>query len=145
MMTHQPMPMDAARSVAIDATNDSLNAAQLHILQHSIGADKYGRRGRYSDRNHFVTGEGSDDHPSCMKLVADGLMTRTPGNAITGGDDLFRVTKAGYEYVRLHSPRPPPEPKLTRSQKRYREWLRIDPGYSFAEWIGVPRSGRRHG
>ncbi|TPG50705.1 hypothetical protein EAH75_04505 [Rhodanobacter glycinis] len=118
-------------------------ADDLHILQHALGVDKYGQGDQY--RNHFVTGEGSIDHPVCMRLVDAGLMTRTCGHTLTGGDDLFRVTPAGIEYVALHSPAPQPEPKLTQSQKRYREWLRADPGYSFAEWIGVPREGRRYG
>lgn len=117
--------------------------AQLHILQHALGVDQYGRGKQY--RNHFVTGEGSDDFGACMALVDAGLMTRTPGNAITGGDDLFRVTPKGVDYVALHSPAPPPAPKLSRSQKRYLNYLNVDPGCSFAEWIGVPREARRHG
>lgn len=28
----------------------------LKILQHSLGADEYGRMQRYSDRNHYVAG-----------------------------------------------------------------------------------------
>ncbi|MFA6231013.1 MAG: hypothetical protein WC617_12710 [Rhodanobacter sp.] len=144
MMTHQPTPIDTSSALTSDATIDGLIAAQLHILQHALGVDQYGQGAQY--RNHFVTGKGSNDFDACMALVDNtGLMTRTPGNAITGGDDLFRVTPKGVDHVALHSPAPPPEPKLTRSQKRYREWLRIDPGYSFAEWIGVPRSGRRYG
>ncbi len=118
-------------------------AVGLTILQHALGVDRYGRGEQY--RNHFVTGKGSKDFDGCMALVDAGLMTRTPGNAITGGDDLFRVTPAGVDFVALQSPTPPPAPKLTRSQKRYRAWLDADCGYSFAEWIGVPRSGRRYG
>lgn len=118
-------------------------ATHLHILQHALGLDRYGQGESY--RNHFVTGRGSIDFDPCMALADAGLMTRTPGNAITGGDDLFRVTPRGVDYVALNSPAPPPAPKLTRSQKRYQEWLNADPGYSFAEWLGVPRSGRRYG
>lgn len=115
--------------------------AHLHVLQHALGVDRYGQGEQY--RNHFVTGKGSADFDACMALVDAGLMTRTPGNPVTGEDDLFRVTPKGVDFVALQSPAPPP--KLTRSQRRYQEWLDADCGYSFAEWLGVPRSGRRYG
>lgn len=114
--------------------------AQLHILQHALGVDQYGRGQQY--RNHFVTGGGSTDFPHCMQLVESGLMTRAPGNAITGGDDLYRVTSAGVAYVAHHSPAPP---KLTRSQKRYEAFLDADSGLTFAEWLGIRREARRYG
>ncbi|MET3652510.1 hypothetical protein [Dyella japonica] len=107
----------------------------LQILQHSLGVDQFGRGSQY--RNHFVTGEGSQDHRACMELVAKGLMTRRLGNALSGGDDVFFVTATGIDYVAVNSPAPPPTPKLTRSQKRYQAFLRADTGLSFAEWIGV--------
>ncbi|MDR3444726.1 hypothetical protein [Dyella sp.] len=107
----------------------------LHILQHSLGVNQYGQGAQY--RNHFVTGEGSKDHRACMELVAQGLMTKRSGSQLSGGDDVFFVTPAGIDHVALKSPAPPPEPKLTRSQKRYRDWIRADTGLSFAEWLGV--------
>jgi hypothetical protein len=39
----------------------------LHILQHSLGLNEYGRGTFY--RNRFVTGEGSIDRLLCMELV----------------------------------------------------------------------------
>ena len=120
--------------------NPAASTAQLHILQHALGVDQYGQ-GRCS-RNHFVTGEGSADFGHCLQLVEAGLVTRTPGNANTGWDDLFCATPAGIDYVAGHSPAPP---KLTRSQKRYLEFLNADSGLSFAEWIGVARKELRHG
>jgi hypothetical protein len=92
----------------------------LHILQHSLGVDRFGQGNQY--RNHFVTGEGSTDYPDCQALVAAGLMTRQKGGRLTGGDDAFFVTEAGKAYVAEHSP---PAPKLTASQRRYREWLKV--------------------
>lgn len=106
------------------------DAKQLHILQHSIGADEFGRQRH--DRNHFVTGEGSDDYPHCMALVEACLMTRRAGSAISGGDDIFHVTPAGRAYVAEHSPKPP---KLTASQRRYADYLDADSGMSFGEWL----------
>jgi hypothetical protein len=102
----------------------------LHILQHSLGLDEYGRGPQY--RNHFVTGEGSDDHPLCMALVKDGLMERRGGSVLTGGDDVFIVTHAGIQFVADNSPTPP---KLTRSQKRYQGYLDADCGLTFGEWL----------
>ena len=107
---------------------------KLHILQHSLGLDQYGDGKPY--RAHFVAGPGSDDYDTCRQLVDDGLMIEYPPSQLTGGDSLFRVTPKGIDFVALNSPAPP---KLTRSQKRYREWLKSDCGYSFGEWLkGVP-------
>ncbi len=106
---------------------------QLHILQHSLGVDQYGQGNQY--RNHFVTGPGTNDWPYCQALVAAGLMTCHVPSALTGGMPCFVVTPAGIDAVALQSP---PPPKLTRSQKRYREWLKGDGVYgSFAEFIGA--------
>lgn len=109
----------------------------LHILQHSLGLDQYGQGRQY--RNHFVTGKGSTDYPHCMQLVKSGLMTRRAGNEISGGSDIFSVTEAGKQYVKANSPKPP---KLTRSQQRYRDWLRSDDDLTFGEWLkqlGAPK------
>jgi hypothetical protein len=114
-------------------------ARGLHILQHSLGVDKHGQGRQY--RNHFVTGEGSIDHPDCSALVRAGLMTRQKGGALTGGDDAFFVTDAGKLYVAENSP---PPPKLTRSQQRYRDWLRVSDatGESFIEFCRRKTGGR---
>lgn len=105
---------------------------RLEILQHAIGANQFGRYERSCHRNYFVTGEGSTDHPDCLALVELGFMTRTPGNAITGGGDVFRVTRGGMTYVAENSRTPP---KLTRSQRRYLEWLDADSVFTFGEWL----------
>lgn len=110
---------------------------RLHILQHSLGLDKYGQGRQY--RNHFVTGPGSDDYDNCVSLVADGLMAMRNGSAISGGDPIFSVTQKGIDYVSDNSPKPPPQQKLTRSQKRYQDYLRSGCDMSFAEWLGVAR------
>ena len=74
------------------------DAKQLQILRHSLGLRDDGKGREY--RNHFVTGEGSDDYPSCVALVDAGLMTRCKGNALTGGDDVFYATDAGKDAAR---------------------------------------------
>lgn len=103
----------------------------LHIIQHSLGVDQFGQGNQY--RNHFVTGEGSIDHPICMEAVGLGLMEiRRAKYEMYGGDDVFAVTTAGKQWMAENSPAPP---KLTRSQKRYRAYLDSDSSVSFGEWM----------
>lgn len=112
-----------------------MTPARLHILQHSLGLDQYGQGSWY--RNHYVCGPGHHGYDDCIALVADGLMVERPPRELFGGDSCFVVTQAGKEAVRRESPKPP---KLTRSQKRYREWLRIDNGVKFGDWLKGARS-----
>jgi len=108
---------------------------RLHVLQHSLGLNLYGQGARH--RNHFVTSEGATDWPVCVAAVADGLMTQTKGNAITGGGDVFRVTPAGMVWVQEHSPK---APVLTRAQRVYLAYLRADCSLTFGEWLKAGRS-----
>lgn len=110
---------------------------QLHILRHALGLDWHGRGEFY--RNHFVTGEGSVDHPDCCALVDLGMMKRFPGNAATGQMDCFRVTDAGRQQVREQSPAASP---MTPAQRNYRDWLAADCDMSFIDWLKA-RRGRR--
>ena len=106
---------------------------ELQILQHALGVDQVGRGDQ--NRSHFVTGSGSDDHPTCMALTERGLMKRWDGATLQlGGDDFFRVTEAGRAFVAEHSP---PPPKLTRSQRRYQRYLDADSSLTFREWLGT--------
>jgi len=107
-----------------------MNPKQLHILQHSLGLDQYGRGTFF--RNHFVTGEGSKDHADCMALVAAGLMTMRSGNPLSGGDDVFSVSDAGKKAVVEHSPAPP---KLSKSKQRYQDFLSFDSSVTFIEYL----------
>lgn len=90
-----------------------MTEAQLHTLQHALGLDQYGRGAIY--RNHYVGGA-----EECRPLVSLGYMEEFRASDLTGGDPLFRVTEAGKKAVRSESPK---EPKLTRSQLRYRRFL----------------------
>lgn len=67
---------------------------QIELARHALGLD--GLR-RISFRNHFVTGPGSDDYDHWMAMVKAGHATRRPGSQLTGGDDLFRLTRSGAE------------------------------------------------
>lgn len=105
-----------------------LTPKQLEILQHSLGVDQHGQGPMY--RNHFCA--GSDDEPACRELIALGYMQHHATTAVFP-DFNCSVTAAGKQAVRDESPAPP---KLTRSQRRYRDFLKADSGVSFREWLG---------
>lgn len=111
-----------------------LNDEQLHVLQHSLGVDQYGQGSQY--RNHFVTGTWSDDWPICIGLCALGLMEDRGAREMAAGDHVFTVTPKGAEVMKRQSTKPP---KLTRSQQRYRDFLKADLGITFREWLSIKR------
>lgn len=103
-----------------------MTTKQLEILQHALGVDQYGQGEMY--RNHFCA--GGDDETVCRELVALGYMetfvrTYLPYYNCT-------VTEAGKTMMLAESPKPP---KLSRGQRRYREFLNADTGGSFGEWL----------
>ncbi len=108
---------------------------KLHILQHSLGLDQYGNGRQY--RNHFATGPGGVDFVLCIELAKMGLMKDCGTRSFLGDMHCFVVTREGKKYIEQNSPKPPPIPKLTASQKRYREYMDSDPGCSFSDWLGV--------
>jgi len=111
----------------------ALTKEQLHILQHTLGCDQYGRGTMY--RNHFVTDETCDNGVICLQLVSHGLMVnRGSLGELSGGSSVFHVTNHGKDVMLSQSPSPP---KRSRSEHRYLDWLRADTGLSFADWIGV--------
>ncbi|MCC4600267.1 hypothetical protein [Xanthomonas melonis] len=107
-----------------------LTQKELDVLRHSLGTGEDGRNPSY--RNHFVTGEGSTDHPTCMQLVDLGLMQHRSGNALSGGDDIFIVTAAG---LAAEAARVEPAPKLSPGQRRYQAFLDEDSNMTFGQWL----------
>jgi hypothetical protein len=105
----------------------------LHILQHTLGVDQYGRGRQY--RNHFCA--GGDDVALCEELSALGFMRRHATNEIFPGDN-FSVTEAGRKAMVESSPEPP---KLTRSQQRYHRFLNWADAYdgTFREFLAYER------
>lgn len=106
---------------------------QLHILQHTLGVDQYGRGEQY--RNHFCA--GGCDETICRELMALGYMRTWRGadeNGQVPGYPYFNcsVTEEGKAMMLRESPVPP---KLSRSQKRYRRFLEADLGCSFSEFL----------
>jgi hypothetical protein len=72
-----------------------MTETQEHIIRHALGITN--KETPY--RNHFCTGPGSKDYDDCMALVDQGLMVRRDASALTGGDFMFHVTKAGIDMV----------------------------------------------
>lgn len=107
-----------------------MNTRNLEILQHSLGVDQYGCGERY--RNYFVTGPRGSDFEACVQLCNQGLMRDTGPRDVNGGMHTFLVTDAGVTHVIRESPQPP---KLTRGQKRYREFMEADSDLTFGEWL----------
>jgi hypothetical protein len=114
----------------------------LHVLQHALGMDDYGRQPDGDYRNHYVTDEGCDGWDLCMAHVDAGRMRRHGPRDLFGGPTsyCFVVTEAGREFVREHSPKPP---KVSRSKARYRRWLESEVDMSFGQWVkeGWDRNG----
>ena len=121
--------MDRKLRTTADALSDPrLTEDQLSILQHALGLDKYGQGQMY--RNHFCA--GGKDEDVCRELVAMGLMRVFAPNASPLPYYNCAITVEGIEAMRRESPKPP---KLTRAQKRYREWLRVSDLIGFGDWL----------
>lgn len=121
----------------------------LHILQHSMGLDAYGRDSRgvvcpkETYRNRYVTEDASPSGVLCLEMVAAGLMVRHSPRVASGDMPIFCVTPAGYDYIRDKSL---PAPKASRAKERYRRWLSFrgaNPSMSFGEWLQWDEGGRR--
>jgi hypothetical protein len=108
---------------------------QLEILQHALGVDKYGRGEMY--RNHFCA--GGDDEATCRELVALGYMRTFERSYLPYYN--CTVTESGKSAMLAESPTPP---KLSRSQKRYRAFLRADTGRPFGEWLKDQKGAGAH-
>lgn len=95
---------------------------QLNILCHSLGIKDDGSGKDY--RNHYCIPIDfeSKDLTEIRDLVARGLMAA--GSKLNEGrDQYFHVTDAGRKVARA-IPRKP-VPKLSRSKKRYQEYLEV--------------------
>jgi len=80
----------------------SLTAKERHVIDHSLG---YPKPGRKPYRNHFCASEGHSDWETLQALCARGLMGvgRKPGE-LSGGDTVFIVTEAGIEALKAAPP-----------------------------------------
>ena len=129
----QPTPAQAPMLLPTE-TGPTLSRREIEILQHSLGLDRYGRGSMY--RNHYVA--GGEDAAICRRLVAVGMMLEGRATPLTGGDPLFFVSMEGKHVAVAQAEILPPAPKLSRSQRRYRQWVHADCGLSFREWLKTP-------
>ncbi len=83
--------------------NINLNKEHIHILQHSLGVDKYGKGEQY--RNRFITGPDGDDFKCCRELVENGFMGDHGPQEMMSGMHYFYVTKSGIEIMVKNSPK----------------------------------------
>lgn len=123
----------------------ALTPEQLHVLQHSLGCDQYGNstasehhEGGYY-RNRYVCDSGD---PAVDSLVAVNLMKDCGPSSLAGGMHLYVVTPEGVAAMKEQSPK---APTLTRAQRRYRQFLQADCGYSFREWLRYMEEARKDG
>jgi hypothetical protein len=112
-----------------------LSPAELQILQHSLGWDRYGQG--HSTRNHFCA--GAADEPICRGLVEKGYMQEHRTTEVFPYYNVS-VTAEGRKACSEQSPKPP---KLTNSQQRYRRFIAHDSGLSFGEWLKYYGSAAR--
>jgi hypothetical protein len=68
----------------------TLTTRENELARHALGLD----RRKFSYRNYYVVGSGND-HTAWIGLVKRGLALRRPGDDLTGGSDIFYLTRAG--------------------------------------------------
>lgn len=100
----------------------------LHILQHSLGCDQYGRTSYRGEdegdgcfeyaRNRYVSSPNAD----LIELCRDGFLKDVGPIEAYGGQHLYMVTASGRDEMKRCSPVPP---KMSRAQKRYRQYLKV--------------------
>lgn len=111
---------------------------QLNIMRHALGIDDAGipKNNRDYFRNRFVTDLNTEDEKECQHLVAIGMMDDTGPLFLAEGMHLFMVSEQGRKYVDENAPKPK---KLTRGQRRYREFLELDMGLTFKEFLMIKK------
>ena len=93
---------------------------QIELARHALGLPNPVRR---SYRNHFFTGPGTTDHPAWEAMVAAGLAKKRNGGSLSGGDDVFWLTKAAAVKAvkrgeRLSSEDFPPDPSDATGERK---------------------------
>ena len=70
----------------------AMSPEQIELARHALGLPNNRRQ---SYRNNFVCGKGHPDYDNWQALVAAGLAKRRDGSTMSGGDDVFWLTKEG--------------------------------------------------
>lgn len=105
----------------------------MDLLLHTLGLNEH-----HDDpwRNYFVTVQGGGYAAALDGLVDQGLMVRSDAPGFCpSGSVLYRATDLGKAQAVTENRRR--KPKLTRSQRRYREWLDLSDtcDITFGDWL----------
>jgi len=73
----------------------TMSETQRNLARHALGLS----RSKVSYRNHFVTEKGSTNYDHWVAMVAIGAARQINGNALSGGDDVFWLTRDGAKYA----------------------------------------------
>lgn len=71
-----------------------MTPVQIDLARHALGLPN---RSRKSYRNHFVAGPGHTDFNDWEAMVIAGHAVKRKGSALSGGDSIFLLTRAGAE------------------------------------------------
>lgn len=120
----------------------TLNARELHVLQHTLGVNKYGQGTQY--RNHFCCAPGYSDYETCYSLAKQGYMIHRGSSILPERNVFFHATPEGRAAMARDSPEPP---KLTRSQRRYQQYHNSGAadayGWNFGDWLKYEEARRK--
>lgn len=111
-----------------------MTEAALTVLFHMLGL-RPERRKLDAYRNHYVAGPGHHAELALDELEKAGLIFRreTVPLFLRADDVVYHATDEGrrlaFREARARVP------VLTRSQRRYRQWLEADPPMSFGNWL----------
>jgi len=107
----------------------------LEILQHALGADKYGQLPKHGENRNFY---GTDDSTECTELVALGYMVELQARSWLP-ETTYRVTDEGRKAMQEASPKPP---KVSRSAKRFEEYRNYSDcnDCTFREWLDIRKT-----
>jgi hypothetical protein len=73
---------------------DAMTPRQKELARHALGLKEGTRR---SYRNHFVAGPGHEDYEEWRAMISAGLAVQARGTPISGGMDVFWLTRRGAE------------------------------------------------
>jgi len=118
----------------------------LHILQHSLGCDQYGKskhRGRDEGdgcfgyyRNRYIC----DPEPNLTELVSLGLMADHGPRPLIGTMHFYSVTEKGISEMMSRSPKPP---KVSKSKARYNRYRSVDDAFeNFRHFLAFEKDER---
>lgn len=69
-----------------------MTPSQIELGRHALGLPN---KRRTSYRNHFVAGADHPDHENWVEMVMNGCAERRVGSVLSGGDDVFVLTRSG--------------------------------------------------